>query len=216
MTLLTRLRKEKNGKNNKSWPREMEKKPSCWILDAGPLLEQFPVESLVHSAAINLSSSPTHQPSSFVCTTSNIVKEVKSDYARALLESRIRNGLIKILDPNPKTLQSIKKQLQKNGSWWILSPADREILALAIELKKTHQPILITNDFEIQNACSLLHITWQEFNRIGNRKPKIKDQIKWIFQCTQCKRKYRAFTPNCPNCGGKLKRKVKKIRKIPE
>ncbi len=186
----------------------------CWILDAGPILEQFPVESLLHSLGSTECESINSRSSAIICTTSSVISEIKSEFAKILLESRLQNGTIVIMDPDSVSRKQIEKKLKKTGSWWILSPADRDLLALAFSLKTRCTPIIITNDFELQNACTALQITWHEFNRSGAFKPRIRDQITWTFQCTTCKKRYRQLKEQCPRCGGTLKKKVKKSRKI--
>ncbi len=184
----------------------------CWILDTGPLLEQFPVESLLRTSTSQ--DGVMQPPNVTIYTTPSVVNEVKSEFARVLLESRIHGGTITVMNPDPEASREVEKKLKKTGSWWILSPTDRDVLALALTLKSRGNPIIITNDFELQNACMVLKLKWHEFNRMGTNKPRIRDQITWIFQCTTCKRKYKKLEKQCPNCGGLLKRKVKKARRI--
>ena len=90
------------------------------------------------------------------------------------------------------------------GDYGILSGTDIDILAKALELTKTYQVILITDDYAIQNVASHLGIKYMYAGLNG-----INKTIKWEMKCTGCGATV-AKGSECPICGcGIRRRRVK-------
>jgi UPF0271 protein len=80
----------------------------------------------------------------------------------------------------------------------VLSPADRDILALALELGA----VLITDDFAVQNVAHRLGIATRSIRQRPARA------IRWRYRCSGCGR-YWQEPGDCPVCGAQIKRKIK-------
>ena len=94
------------------------------------------------------------------------------------------------------------------GDSHLLSEADLELLALALELKKTgFNPKVVTDDYSIQNVAKQMKIDFIPVTTIG-----IKRVLKWSRYCPACYKKYNSkYKLNkCSICGNILKRKPKK------
>ncbi len=120
------------------------------------------------------------------------------------------SGYLKILQPSAKYHNEVLKTSRKLGESSILSKADLQIIALALELKtKEANPIIVTDDYAIQNVAEHLNLPYSPLATLG-----ISYEFKWTFYCPACFRRYKQdYGPTtCEICGTKLKRKV--VRKI--
>ena len=152
-----------------------------------------------------------------IYTTPKILDEVKVErYAEknrnivsrihAALESQ--HLIIKI--PSEKYLEEVEKKSKITGDFKALSVADKELIALTLELKDTlnQDIILYTNDYSIENLCMELKI---KFSPLG--KEGIKSKIMWEVYCPFCQEvhDFNDFNTPCERCGQKLKRRKKKL-----
>lgn len=130
-------------------------------------------------------------------TTHSVQGELVDLTAKCRLETRLAQGL-RILDPNEESLGQVDRASKKTGDGTVISPADRDILALAFEIHAT----LHSDDFAVQNVGMSLGIP------VVPLKQKKAEPIKWKFRCSGCGRYYRT-TGDCPVCGAVIKRKLK-------
>jgi rRNA maturation endonuclease Nob1 len=95
----------------------------------------------------------------------------------------------------------------------VLSRTDVELVALALELKKTtnNEITLYTNDYSMENLCSELNLKFKTLYKNG-----IKAKIHFEVFCPYCKTIYKSEDLNrtCDRCGLKLKRRFSKKEKI--
>jgi len=112
---------------------------------------------------------------------------------------------LKILSPQKKYLEKIKEYAKKTGDLGRLSEIDIELLALAIEIKNKgeNDPILITDDYSIQNLANTLDIKFETISQNG-----ITEKFKWINKCQGCGKKFKENINSCPICGSKTKKVV--------
>ena len=92
------------------------------------------------------------------------------------------------------------------GDVVVLSTADTEVLALALDLKKNGlSPAIVSDDYAIQNVSETLDIDHASLATFG-----IAQKFDWIYYCPACFRKYTAEDAGraCRVCGTLLKRKV--------
>ena len=97
------------------------------------------------------------------------------------------------------------------GDSYLLSETDLDLLALALELKKTgFNPKVVTDDYSMQNVARKMKIDFIPVRTIG-----IKHMLKWSWYCPACYKKYNSKNKVnvCSICGTLLKRKPKKKRK---
>ncbi|MHA1603279.1 MAG: NOB1 family endonuclease, partial [Candidatus Freyarchaeota archaeon] len=135
-----------------------------------------------------------------------VLEEVTDEHSRMILNLSISNKVVKIRTPTLASIKRAENAAKNTGDSSVLSPTDIQILALAIDLKNEDQnPLLITDDYSLQNVAKTLGIPFKPIIRDG-----IKQRFAWIRYCTSCKKRY----PNtysgeiCEICGGKLKRRT--------
>ena len=120
----------------------------------------------------------------------------------------IESGNLIIKEPSPKYILKVTDISYETGDLKALSEADRQLIALALELidLTKQEVILYSNDYSIQNCCKELKIHTQSLMKRG-----ISQLIHFEVYCPQCKTLHDAYELNepCEICGSKLKRKPK-------
>ncbi len=104
---------------------------------------------------------------------------------------------IEIIDPDEDSRNSVRKAAWETGDIAVLSETDVDVIAVALMIQGT----VVTDDYSVQNTCRHLGIEFQ-----GSTIPGIKKEIKWIWRCTGCRKKYREKLNQCPVCGHELRR----------
>jgi len=130
----------------------------------------------------------------------------KSPMAKLRFNTAVKAGRLKLREPGSLSLNEARKASMEIGDLPSLSEADIKILALAIQLKKEgYTPIIITDDYSIQNVAKKLSVNYASIAIFG-----IKFHLKWILYCPACRRKYPPDYKfeKCEICGTKLKRKA--------
>ena len=112
-----------------------------------------------------------------------------------------------------KTVQGTSSRV---GDAVVLSKADIEVLALALDLKENGlSPAIVSDDYAIQNVSETLGMEHASLATFG-----IAQKFDWIYYCPACFRRYTTEDADqtCRVCGTPLKRKVvrkgKATRKI--
>lgn len=124
-----------------------------------------------------------------VYVTSSVLKEIK-DYV-----SKIKLSALNVIVKKPsydsiKIVEEVSKELGES-----LSTTDKEILALALELKKP----IATDDFGIQNVAKKIGI------KVVPIRFEIKKTRKIVYVCPNCKKVYKQ-DGYCKDCGVNLKK----------
>jgi UPF0271 protein len=136
---------------------------------------------------------------------SNEINPGRKDYEKFEL---LKETGLKIFSPNPLFIKKIKNEAKKTGDIGRLSNTDIEILALALEIKsKKEKPIILTDDYSIQNIADTLSINYENI-----LQSKIKKRFKWISKCLGCGKKYKENINTCPICGSKTKKSIAEKR----
>jgi len=113
-------------------------------------------------------------------------------------------GDLKVQAPSLRAEGMVEDASRKAGESGYLSKADREVLALALDLKLDgHEPIIVSDDYAIQNLAEHLQIGHSSLANYG-----IVHRFDWIMYCPACHRRYKPPEKNCRVCGTQLKRKV--------
>ena len=140
-------------------------------------------------------------------TVPSVKKEIRSEINKLKYENSIKSGYLKELTPDIKHINKINNFVINEGEAGALSLTDIHILALAQQLKSNGiSPIVVTDDYSIQNILSILDIRHKSLTTKGiNRK------VRWLIYCPGCRRNYQEFTSDkkCPICGTELSRKPK-------
>ena len=151
-----------------------------------------------------------------IFTTPSIIEEVKDyryiDKNRNILNkinAAIETKKLKLKFPENKYIDKINEISKKTGDFKALSDADKELIALTLELteKSNKKVIMYSNDYSIENVCSELNITFSPLYKEG-----IESKITWEVYCPYCKsiHKVEDLNTTCEKCGTKLRRRPKK------
>ena len=150
-----------------------------------------------------------------IYTTPDIIEEIRHnkyiDKNRNILsriDVALENRSLLLRNPSNNSIDKVEFASKTTGDYNALSIVDKELIALALELKEKfiENITLYTNDYSIQNLCSELNIPFSPLIREG-----INSKIIWEVYCPFCKdiKNSEDFGKNCERCGTKLKRKRK-------
>ncbi len=120
-------------------------------------------------------------------------------------KTAVENGKVKVKTPEDSFLNKVKASANVVGDTFFLSDVDLQVLALALELKsKGHNPLIVTDDYSIQNVANQMGIPFASLSTFG-----IRFRLQWIRYCPACHKKYPADykSRKCEVCGTELKRK---------
>lgn len=138
-------------------------------------------------------------------TTPDNLEEVSNKNTKEILRMAIRTGRMKLRDPSQGFINRIIDTTKKTGDFGNLSPIDIKVLALALEFQEEDwNPIIMTDDYSIQNVASHLNLEYKAVTESG-----IRSQLRWKVFCPACSADYPSDTTlkKCDICGTKLKRK---------
>jgi len=138
-------------------------------------------------------------------TINDVFLEVKDLRSRSMLQSAVEGGYVKLMEPDPEDVHKVEEVISKSGDITRLSEVDKRIVALAFSLKKGgSDPIVITDDYSIQNVLKIVKI---EFKSVLT--PGIEGILNWIKICKGCKKKYPPDyrMKECEICGSPIYRK---------
>lgn len=137
----------------------------------------------------------------------SVIEELpQSSMARLRLLTSVESGHLTIMSSSKKFNDEVIKTSKELGEIGALSKADLQVIALALELEtKGLDPIIITDDYAIQNMAEHLGISYSSLATFG-----ITYEFIWETYCTAC---YKVYEQDCKSifcqiCGTKLKRKV--------
>jgi len=120
------------------------------------------------------------------------------------------SGRLDVRRPTESSRSRVKDESLRLGEQLVLSEADSEILALALDLKDCGlEPVVVSDDYAVQNVAETLSVAYASLATFG-----ISYEFNWISYCPACFRRY-PQTPACTECqvcGTTLKRKV--LRKL--
>lgn len=108
------------------------------------------------------------------------------------LRSRSRFHIFgtRVETPTSQSLKAARQAAAETGDVAVLSPADLEVLALALE----HGAVLATDDYALQNVA--LHVGLK-IEPVG--QPAIKRKLRRVRRCRACGRALEGDA--CPDCG---------------
>lgn len=108
----------------------------------------------------------------------------------------IWGDMLKTSDCTEESVSKVNDVARKSGDAGRLSPVDITVIALALDLKGE----VYTDDFSIQNVCSLMNIPYRSVGTGG-----IKKVEKWNYQCVGCRKWFKEKLDECPVCGSQMK-----------
>ena len=116
----------------------------------------------------------------------------------------MEKGVLTVQSPTPRAEGLVEDASRKAGESGYLSGADREVLALAMDLKMSNrEPVIVSDDYAIQNLAEHLGVKHRSLSSFG-----IVHRFEWIMFCPACFRRYKPPEKTCLVCGTDLKRKV--------
>ena len=154
---------------------------------------------IIDASAV-LSGKPINLEDAKMVTTPGVSNEFQPggrDYQA--FQFLIEKGLT-IISPSKESIIKINGTSKETGDIERLSDADKELLALSLELSKKNEAILITDDYSIQNVANSLDIKFESISQRG-----IKKRFKWSCRCQGCGKKFKENIKICPICGSKTK-----------
>jgi UPF0271 protein len=142
-------------------------------------------------------------------TVPSVEEEMRSNSMTWVrFKAATESAKILVKRPSDEALEKVEECAIELGDSFFLSETDKEVLALALELKATRsKPQIVTDDYSIQNVAKGLGIGFTSLATFGIRRV-----LEWMRYCPACHREYPAnctFT-ECTICGTNLKRKPRK------
>jgi UPF0271 protein len=104
--------------------------------------------------------------------------------------------VISVTEPSRESLNKVDKAAIETGDDARISPVDRDVLALAMDMGAT----LVTDDYSLQNLASHVGIAFAPVGKGG-----ITRKLRWKYKCTGCGRIWSENHPDCPVCGSHLR-----------
>lgn len=127
------------------------------------------------------------------------------DLIRLRLDAALESGKIKMLAPEDRYIDEVEGAVAELGESRALSRADKELLALGLQLKAEGKgPTIVSDDYSVQNAADLLGLGYRSLATRGIRR-----RFDWTIYCPGCRRTFNDLRVRdaCPNCGTMLKRR---------
>ena len=134
------------------------------------------------------------------CITSSVLNEVGSEDARLAVTAAIREGRIKVMEPEKSMIKRVIAVATKTGDIESLSPTDIDVIALALEKNR----VIVSDDYAIQNVANFLNLKYESTVHEG-----IRERFTWMWVCEGCSRKY-IKGGTCPVCGSVIRKRVDK------
>jgi len=165
---------------------------------------------IIDTSAI-LSGKPIVIREGIMLTTSGVSDEISSGGRDYRTFQMLKEKGLQIHSPTKESIQLVKKNAKETGDDQRLSPADVEILALALDINTDadQEATILTDDYSIQNVALVLHLKFQGFSQ-----KEITHGIQWVSHCPGCKRKFLEPVDVCPVCGTETKVIIKRKKKL--
>ncbi|MHA1717917.1 MAG: NOB1 family endonuclease [Promethearchaeota archaeon] len=165
-------------------------------------------------SALNPNQIAQQNPDIQFFITSSVYDEALSNpRSSRIIEVAESQNILKIMDPMPESLEQVDRAAKETGDIAALSKTDRELIALYLDLINEYpeqKGLIFSDDYSVQNTCSLLKIPFFSYQKRG-----IKKNIRWQIYCPNC---FRIFPPDllgekCDHCGATLKRRAYRGKK---
>ncbi len=145
-------------------------------------------------------------------TVPNVEEEIRANSMTWVrFKAATENGKVTMKRPAQEAAEKVEECAIEVGDSFFLSETDKQVLALALDLKASgFIPQIVTDDYSIQNVAKRLGIEFTSLVTFGIRRV-----LEWIRYCPACHREYAAncVSTECVVCGTELKRKPRKQRK---
>ncbi len=125
--------------------------------------------------------------------------------ASVRMRAALENGRLRIIDPRSSFIDRVKRSASEVGDKFLLSDADIQVLAGALELKQKGKHVrILTDDYSMQNVANAIGLEFCSLATLG-----IKYRLEWMRYCPACNKRYASdyAAKTCEVCGTQLKRK---------
>ena len=129
------------------------------------------------------------------------VPAVEAELKDIRTRSRLFLFEVRVESPSALALKAARKAAAETGDLRVLSAADLDVLAKALE----YRAVLATDDYALQNVA--LHLGL-EIEPIG--QPRIKRELKHVQRCQGCGHRFEGEA--CPDCGTPARKKKRCTR----
>ena len=166
------------------------------------------VKVLILDSSALLGGFKPHLVNQELYITSGVFNEIKSSEAKKNLNLAFEQGKICVKDPSDDAFKEVCDFSQESGDSFVLSEVDKSILALALDLRKQNKtPVILTDDYSMQNVARLLDLEYDTIIESGIRK-----KLNWKIVCPACRLEYPhgKKQSTCEVCGTPLTRVVSK------
>ncbi|MHA1508820.1 MAG: hypothetical protein ACTSO6_08975 [Promethearchaeota archaeon] len=155
-----------------------------------------------------------------VFTTPGIINELKVqkyiDRNRNILlriEIAIETGKLVVKKCQDMYSHKVEEKSISTGTTKVLSKNDTNLIGLVLELMDTYSEdiILYTNDYSMENLCTLLKIRFKPLYKKG-----IEEKMFFEVYCPYCKTLHKPedLGKKCERCGLHLKKRLLKKEKL--
>ena len=130
-------------------------------------------------------------------TVPAVRKELREgDLSSLRLDTALRTGKLSIRSPEARYVAELETAAAELGEAGVLSYADMELLALAIQLRaEGKNTIVVSDDYSVQNVADHLGLRYSSL-----ATPGIKRRFDWSIYCPGCRRSFSEPQPGsvCP------------------
>ncbi|UCE09860.1 MAG: hypothetical protein JSW61_12945 [Candidatus Thorarchaeota archaeon] len=151
------------------------------------------------------------QPEAMFATTDRILDEIRNRPTRQRTETLIGLGRLRIGSPGRESLKQVEDAAEESGDIPVLSHADIELIAYALEIERLEGGIVVvSSDLALLNTAIYLGL------EVLDPKGQMKEGRQWFLQCPACNQVEEKETRqmDCPICGTEMKRRVKHKRNL--
>jgi len=120
-------------------------------------------------------------------------------------KQRIEAGDIEISSPSGRQMERALRTAESTGDLPVLSQADLEVLAVALDEREAgREPIIVSDDYAVQNVAAELGIKAVPVGQEG-----IKRRLRWKWYCASCRLVLDGVEEGkpCPRCGAEERRR---------
>ena len=121
-------------------------------------------------------------------------------------------GDLTVQPPSTQGRDRVESVSRKVGERGYVSEADRDVVALAFDLKESGlEPLIVSDDYAVQNLAEHMGLGYEALANFG-----IVHRFQWVMYCPACHRRFEPPEKQCEVCGTDLKRKVLSKTRIPK
>ncbi len=144
-------------------------------------------------------------PMGHTFTVDAVEKELSlGTIAQLRLRLSQEKGDLTVQPPSDRARDMVESTSRQLGERRYVSEADRDVVALAFDLKDSGlDPLIVSDDYAVQNLAEHLGLAYGSLANFG-----IVHRFRWVMYCPACHRRFKPPEKICRVCGTGLKRKV--------